>query len=119
MFEVLRELNITENEVREMVSNTTIHARERQNRFDKVDFENLEVFRSFEVNTGHKNGTEIHVITWDADILIFNSKTKKAVTVLKARPHQVIRYCERFGIWVPDSILENARDNIARGWNEI
>jgi hypothetical protein len=47
---------------------------------------------SFVVDTGHRNGKEIHVLTSTRLIKIYNQTTKKLITVLYARPAQIARY---------------------------
>lgn len=47
---------------------------------------------SFIVNCGHMNGREIHTITEKGIIIIQNARSKNIVTILIARPNQIIRY---------------------------
>lgn len=47
---------------------------------------------SFIVNCGHMNGKEIHTITEKGIIIIQNLKSKNIVTILIARPGQIVRY---------------------------
>ena len=116
---VIRELEISKAQVLLWIENTTRHARsERQNRFSRLDKENLQVYKAFEVDKQHINGNEIHVITWQAEILIFNLETKRAITVLFARPRQITRYQLRFAR-VPQTIMEKAYRNLEMGYNNL
>lgn len=56
---------------------------------------------SFVVNCGHINGKEMHTITEKGVILIHNIKTKKLVTMLFARPGQIIRYWKALSLDLP------------------
>lgn len=69
----------------------------------------------FIVDKGHKNGKEIHVITENGVINIYNYNSKKYITGLIARPAQLTRY----GFVIPDSVLEKARLHCALHYNEI
>ena len=57
---------------------------------------------SFVVNCGHINGKEMHTITEKGVILIHNIKTKKLVTMLFARPGQIIRYWKALDLELPN-----------------
>lgn len=57
---------------------------------------------SFLVNCGHINGKEIHTITEKGVILIHNIKSKKLVTMLFARPGQIIRYWKALNMELPN-----------------
>ena len=69
----------------------------------------------FIVDKGHKNGTEIHVITENGIINIYNRHSKKYVTGLIARPGQL----QRYGVIIPESVLEKARTHVAMHYNEL
>ena len=69
----------------------------------------------FVVDKGHKNGAEIHVITENAVICIYNQRSKKFVTALIARPAQL----ERYGVIIPDFVIRRARLHTSMGYNEI
>ena len=66
-----------------------------------------------EVHTGHPNGPEIHKITDNAIIMIYNERTGNHVTDLIARPRQLLRY----GIPIPSYILELAYQHYQLGYN--
>lgn len=74
---------------------------------------------NFRVDRGHRNGAEIHTITTNAIIIITNEKTGKMITKLIARQGQVKRYYEREGKEIPKEILEKAKENERKGYNEM
>ena len=51
-----------------------------------------EYFADFIVDRGHKEGAELHVLTTNGIIKIYNLFSKKLVTKLIARPNQIKRY---------------------------
>ena len=69
----------------------------------------------FTVDKGHKNGAEIHVITENGVIHIYNKNSKKYVTGLIARPGQLTRY----GVIIPDFVIRRAEAHVALHYNEI
>lgn len=74
---------------------------------------------SAEVDRGHKNGNEIHVITDTAIIKIYNTRTKKHITDLIARPNQIKRVYNAKGQYAPRWLLDIAYENQNRGFNEV
>lgn len=74
---------------------------------------------SAEVDRGHKNGTEIHVVTDSGIVKIYNTRTKKHVTDLIARPNQIKRVYYAKGMYAPRWLLDIAHDNQSRGWNLV
>lgn len=71
----------------------TSHVSDRSSRIEKYAKYDLgEVFDCFIVDTGHKCGLEIHSITDTGFIFIQNKNTRRLVTVLAARPGQILRY---------------------------
>lgn len=69
----------------------------------------------FIVDKGHKNGKEIHVITENAVIHIYNYNSKKYVTGLIARPAQLTRY----GVDIPKEVIKKAWIHVSMHYNEI
>jgi hypothetical protein len=69
----------------------------------------------FIVDKGHKNGAEIHVITENGVIHIYNKNSKKYVTGLIARPGQLTRY----GAIIPDFVIRRAEAHVALHYNEL
>jgi len=77
---------------------------------------------SFIVDTEHPNGDEIHTITEKAFIIIQNKRTRNVITVLAARPGQIIRYWKKLGKNIPNDpsfnlIMRFAKSNEDRGLN--
>lgn len=69
----------------------------------------------FIVDKGHKDGKEIHVITENGIIHIYNQHSKRYITGLIARPAQLMRY----GINIPDNVIKKARIHVSMHYNEI
>lgn len=55
------------------------------------------IVRQCLVDTGHRAGCEVHVLTSTGIVFVFNAHSRKLITVLVARPGQVARYYEPFG----------------------
>ena len=62
---------------------------------------------------GHPNGPEIHKITDNAIIVVYNERTGNHVTDLIARPRQLLRY----KIPIPTKVLELAYQHYQLGYN--
>ena len=80
--------------------------------------------RAFEVDKMHVNGPEVHVVSKEGFIYIFNKdkllKGRNAlVTILIARPNQVKRLYKNCGLWVDRTILDKCREHQDVGLNEI
>lgn len=88
------------------LSRVTNHIKERKDRILKyLSIKVLgDVYDSFKVDKGHINGGEIHVITTNGYILIFNSITYRFVTILHARPMQLKRYYLGMNEEIPETI---------------
>lgn len=69
----------------------------------------------FIIDKGHKNGAEIHVITENGIIHIYNKASKKYITGLIARPGQLTRY----GAIIPDFVIHRAEAHVALHYNEL
>lgn len=119
MFDVLDTIYLSPNDVRKMTRNVTAHVSERGNRFSIIDFQNLKVIKAFIVDTGHENGFEIHALTSNAEILIFNFQTRKLITALFPRVLQVYRYYDILNEEPPLFILDKAEENFTKGLNQI
>jgi hypothetical protein len=74
---------------------------------------------SAEVDRGHKNGTEIHVVTDSGIIRIYNARTHRYVTDLIARPNQIKRVYHAKGQYAPRWLLDIAYENQNRGFNLV
>jgi len=68
-----------------------------------------DLFRSFVVDTGHKNGLERHVIMTGGLLYIYNLKTDRLVTLFRPSKGQLFRYFK--GTYVPKAIHEMALNN--------
>lgn len=74
-------------------------------------FHEVSALSSGLVDTGHRAGCEVHVLTSTGIVLVFNAHSRKLITVLVARPGQVARYYEPFGEDVPDWLMARAYEN--------
>lgn len=101
----------------------TNHWGEREERLKRMTNSAGDPIYSFVVDTGHRNGDEIHTITEKGCILIINKHTGKLITVLLARPGQIVRYWKELGLELPKDAnfslaLKFANNNISRGVNK-
>ena len=69
------------------------------------EISNENIISSFLVDTNHPDGKEIHCITKDAGIYIFNARTNRLVTTLIARPGQIRRYYNALNLRIPKHVL--------------
>lgn len=74
---------------------------------------------SAELDRGHKNGTEIHVVTDSGIIKIYNTRTHKHVTDIIARPSQIKRVYHAKNQYAPRWLLDIAFENQKRGFNLV
>ena len=74
---------------------------------------------SAEIDKGHKNGSEIHIVTDSGIIKIYNARTKKHITDLIARPNQIKRVYNSVGKFAPRWLLDIAYENQKRGYNVV
>ncbi len=80
--------------------------------------------RCFLVDKGHKDGQELHVVTQEGIIYIYNfmklfCKSNNAlITVLIARPNQIKRLYEACNLIVDNGIMEKARNHVELKYNE-
>lgn len=70
---------------------------------------------TIECDRKHRNGPELHTVTENGIIMIFNAYTKIHVTDLIARPEQLKRY----GKPIPEDTLKKAKYHVNMGWNYI
>ena len=80
------------------------------------------VVDSFTVDKGHIHGKEIHCVTDNGIIIVYNAASKKLVSKLIARPQQIRRYYQNTGREPPKEykkILELAKQHQILGYNEI
>lgn len=57
-----------------------------------IKSENGHIVKSYIVDTGHKNGLEIHDVYSNSVVKIYNYNTNKHITDIIARPNQIKRY---------------------------
>jgi hypothetical protein len=73
----------------------------------------------FLVDKDHVNGLEIHEITSNGIINVYNLNSKKWVTMMIARPSQIERYYDAVGGVAPKDIIAKAITHQRNGWNYI
>jgi hypothetical protein len=97
---------------------TSIHfTRDRQDRETLIkEIGSGKVVKRVVVDRGHRNGPEIHEITDNAIVNIYNQRTGKLITKLIARPNQIKRYYEEGK--APKEILNKAYEHMKKGYNE-
>ena len=97
---------------------TSIHfTRDRQDRETLIkEIGSGKVVKRVVVDRGHRNGPEIHEVTDNAIVNIYNQRTGKLITKLIARPNQIKRYYEEGK--APKEILDKAYDHMKKGYNE-
>lgn len=75
------------------------------------------VVESFAVDKGHKDGSEIHIVTSTGLIVVFNRNSHKMVTILIARPNQISRYYDMVGRKAPEWLLNIAYEHFELGYH--
>lgn len=91
MFNVIRKYNYTNSLKYECVD--SLHLLSRYSRLAVYkEILSTDFIECFIVDTGHKNGLEIHCINIYGLIYIYNKSTMKFITVLNPRPSQIKRY---------------------------
>lgn len=127
-FEILRKIENIENktytkdEIIEYIKKSyTIHLKndrkERLNTYlsymkDEIRFVNGFCYL---VDKGHKNGYEIHLLSEQGFLFVFNYKTKKLVTILAVSINQTKRINEN----IPEFLEKNIRSNLKKKLNKI
>ena len=117
----VRKLNLREKqeELKHKYQEITDHysyERDSRDYFIKVIGEG-EPIAAFEVDNNHKNGPELHFVTDNAIIIIYNAATLRLVTKLIARPGQIKRYWPD-GDW-PRDIVNIAFRHQIDGYNDM
>jgi len=97
---------------------TSVHfTRDRQDRENLIkEIGSGKVVKRVVIDRGHRNGPEIHEVTDNAIVNIYNQRTGKLITKLIARPNQIKRYYEEGK--TPKEILNKAYDHMKKGYNE-
>lgn len=75
------------------------------------------IISTFEVDRGHRNGLEIHQITDNGMIIIYNKHSHKLITELIARPNQIIRYYFDSNTAIPYEVLILAQQHEQAHYN--
>jgi hypothetical protein len=101
LFNVYSRLSVSEIKAFTQGNISTAHLSERQPRIKA--YENLgllsdEFIDGFVVDTCHPAGLEVHLINKNGLIYIYNRDSKRAITILGARPGQLKRYYKALGI---------------------
>ena len=82
-----------------------------------------EYLDAFVVDTGHRDGLEVHIVDSIGVIHIFNKESKRYVTILSGRPAQIKMYYEQLGLEIDDAVedaIKTAHErNEREGANEI
>lgn len=74
------------------------------------------IIKTVVIDKGHPNGPEIHKVTNNAIVLIYNQRTGKLITKLIARPNQIRRYYKEGK--APKEVLDKAFFHMKKGYNE-
>lgn len=80
---------------------------------------NGNIIDSFIVDKGHKNGKELHCVTDNGLIIVYNIATRKLVTKLIARPQQIKRYYMHTKKNPPQELLELCREHNIMRFNDL
>lgn len=99
---------------------TTNHITKRSKRIQVANMllltESASLIGYYVIDTGHKNGLEVHAVYNNGIIKIYNLNTSKLVTVLIARMGQMKRYPN---IEITKTMKRKLKLHIAQGYNEI
>ena len=103
------------------VINTKHQGNDRKSRQELIDnvIGRGNIIDRFIVDRGHPNGAEIHNVTDTGIIIIQNLNTEKLVTMLIARPHQIMRYYKDRQMLIPDGLVDIAYKHYLQGYNEM
>lgn len=92
----------------------------RKRRMEYVgDIASMHILKAFDVDRGHFDGPEIHLITTDGYIVIVNAWSFKLCTVLIARPGQIDRYYKAINQEAPQWLLDKAYQNYQKKLNRL
>lgn len=100
--------------------NVTSHSMKRNRRFlvaKKLCSGPKNFIQLFEVDRGHVNGPEIHALTDQGVIYIFNKATGRLITCLIARPGQLLRYYNAVSLVCPKKVYKLAYQHQKRNLN--
>ena len=115
MFKVIEQVEIDDSYLRK---EKTEHIKnERSKRLELYDDIGSRLY-AFKVDKAHKNGLEIHIITSEGYIEIYNMKSKKLITILSGRPAQIYRYFEQMNLKLDYNVLVAQRRSFKRNRNK-
>ena len=77
------------------------------------------IARFEDVDRGHANGPEIHVVTSTGIIIVYNQKTKMMCTTKIARPAQIYDLFNRENRIPPREVIQLAREHQAKGYHML
>lgn len=81
-----------------------------RDRADRIEaYNTAQWLDAFEVDKNHPHGTEAHIIDARGYIHIYNTRTKRHITVLSARPAQIKRYYKDLRIRYSEQIAQAIR----------
>ena len=93
--------------------NKTIHI--KQDRNTRVNaYDSGEFLGGFIVDTGHRDGLEVHIIDSEGYIHIFNKESKRYITVLSGRPSQIKLYYKALNLIIPDKVHKAIKISLER-----
>lgn len=95
-------------------TNHSKHVREdRQERIKqiyKVDKNGI-IDRAFIVDKNHRNGLELHAVSKNGVIYVYNLESKILVTEFIANPYRISRLYQYCNLIAPSALLDRARKN--------
>ena len=97
--------------------NCTKHVHERMGRIERNGLGLGSLVSGYLVDNKHPMGLEEHFVTTSGLVIIRNHNTKKAVTILVARPEQICRYYRPFHERAPRNLIDIAIRNVEMGYN--
>lgn len=99
------------------------HYRSQRNEREKFIDECLggdgKIVDSFIVDNGHPHGLEMHCVTDNGVIVIFNKDSGKLCTKLLARKNQIKKLYQGVGKQPPKWLLELAAEHERLGYNKV
>lgn len=99
---------------------TTNHITKRSKRVQIANMllltESASLIGYYVIDTGHKNGLEVHALYNNGIIKIYNLRTSKFITVLIARVGQMKKYPN---IEITKTMKRKIKEHVRNGYNEI
>ena len=113
MFKIIEDLEVTEELQKDFLNlNISLHfLKDRKERFIKYlnEMESFKLVEGFAkvVDRGHKNGLEIHAVTDDGFIWIWNKSKHSLITVICPRVGQLKRLNSNVPTWLIEKTTAN------------